>query len=191
MVAIVFNRPEQIWAAQPEDPSTESPVLFSNNGGKAWQPASRYLEHTRGVQQIGLHPQNPDLIFATVRPTGDGSYLRRGDGRGQWETVSTPGSNAPVEPYFVLDGGSMYLVTAAPNSQLWRSDNPDNPAAKPAWEAIHKFPQRTQVTLLAAGPHDTLYANFFDDATAPIPQLYRSKDGGQQWEPVAVDIALE
>jgi ligand-binding sensor domain-containing protein len=191
MVAVVHGQPNRIWAARRVGQPQEIPVLFSQDGGQAWQPASRYLEHTQGVQQIGLHPQDPNVLFATVWPTGEGSYLRRGTGDGQWETLPTPLDNAAIEPYFIIDDPTMYLVTAAPNSQLWRSNNFDDLAADTTWELVHDFAERTQVTLLAAGPRDTLYANFFDDTLAPIPQLHRSQDGGQRWEPVTIDFVLE
>lgn len=199
MVAIVPGQPNQIWVGQRTGRPQGTPVVVSHNGGETWQPASRYLEHALGVRQIGLHPQDPNLLFATIWPTTDegwpttdeGSYLRRGSGNGQWETLPTPLDNAAIEPYFIIDDPTMYLVTAAPNSQLWRSNNFDDLVVDTTWEPVHDFAERTQVTLLAAGPHDTLYANFFDDTVAPIPQLHRSEDGGQRWKPVEIDFALE
>jgi hypothetical protein len=193
MIAVVYNRPETIWATDPPGP-TDSPVLRSDNGGQTWDSASRFLGHANGVANLAIDPQNTNILYAIIRPEYLGSYLRRGTANGQWQEIPAPRGDTPLEMGFTLDGnnGAMYVTTATGTRQLWRSPNPaETDVNRMRWELVHDFGQNVKAELLASGwsPYGlALYANLKRMEQEAEPVLHRSLDGGQTWEPLAINL---
>lgn len=176
-VGVVFNLPEEprrLWAAEPFGP-TEVPVIESLDN-ETWTPASRYLEHTNGIAWLMFDPIDPVRLYAVVWPDFAGSLLRRGATNGQWTTLPGPPASRPINLNIVVDGvsGAMYVTTG---NQLWRSANPNAPAAIDVrWELIFDSPQKIEL-LGGSWPNQqwVLFANLNN-----TPHF--SRDGGKHWE---------
>lgn len=190
MVAIIYSQSNRVWATLPPGPS-DSPVLYSDNSGESWVPASRYLSQADGVAALAFDAQNTNILYAVIWPEYAGSYLRRTIGNGQWETLPTPRNNAPIDTGFTLDGNknALYIVSEGEGNQLWRSPNPAAADANTLrWERVHDFGPDIQVELLASGwsaQGMALYANL---TRAGQSILHRSEDEGQTWTPLAIEF---
>jgi photosystem II stability/assembly factor-like uncharacterized protein len=195
-VAVVYGQPQVLWAVQ--FPREGHAVIRSDDGGLTWAPADTGLVPFNGVATLGIDPTDANRLYAIINPAYAGSYLRRGTGTGQWETMPTPNDNSVIDPSMAIDGatGHLYVVTSLRPYQLWRSENPGADLAEVEWELLHDFGPDVWVHLLASGPGPTgpaLYANLtsirqlgggFIDVGPAI--LQRSLDGGQTWSALAI-----
>jgi photosystem II stability/assembly factor-like uncharacterized protein len=196
LVAVVYGQPEVFWAVQTPD---KGPVVVrSNDGGVTWTEADTGLVHFRGVATLGIDPTDANRLYAIINPAYAGSYLRRGTGKGQWETMPTPNDNSVIDPSRAIDDptGHVYVVTLLPTYQLWRSRNPGADLASIKWDLLYDFGPDVWVHLLASGPGPTgpaLYANLtsihqlgdgFIDIGPTL--LHRSLDAGQTWSALAI-----
>ena len=196
MVAVVYGQPQTIWATGTF--GSAPAVMRSNDGGASWQRADYDLLQFNGIANLGIDPRDANTLYAVIWPKYGGSYLRRGTGDGQWQTMPTPRNNAQIDTGITIDGatGALYVTAFSPNLtwQLWRSLDPRMPDVNAVqWERVHDFgPDVSWATLLASGwsPQGlALYANlspWIDKSTGEVgpPVLYRSLDGGQTWSPL-------
>lgn len=192
-VAVAFGQPNNVWADAHGDG-----VIRSTDGGRTWQDASTGLITFGGMANLGIDPRDNNALYGIIQPKYAGSYLHRGTGDGQWQTMPTPKDNATIETGMTIDGatGSLYVTTQASPYELWQSVNSNAPnLAEVLWELIHSFEQDARASLLASGwgPQGmALYANIWPltpleggGATVGNAVLHRSLDGGQTWEPLA------
>jgi hypothetical protein len=191
LVAVVYGQPQVLWAVQAPDKGHV--VIRSDDGGVTWTPADTGLVSFNGVATLGIDPTDANREYAVIWPKYAGSYLRRGNGSGLWETMPTPNSNMVIDPSMAIDGatGNLYVVTSLTPYQLWRSRNPGADLTAILWDLLHDFGPDVWVHLLAAGPGPTgptLYANItcirqlgggFIDVGPAL--LQRSLDAGQTW----------
>ena len=197
MVAIVYGRPEVIWATQAF--ADGGGVIRSDDGGGVWIPAGSGLISFNGVANLGIDPRDANSLYAIIWPKYAGSYLRRGTADGEWKTMPTPKNNSVIDTGMTMDGatGALYVVVTAPGAQLWRTLNPGAPDVNDVrWELVHDFGRDKQVELLASGwsPDGlALYANlrpldWKDENLAKVghPVLYRSLDGGETWSSLPI-----
>jgi hypothetical protein len=197
MVALVYGRPEVIWATQAF--AEGGGVIRSDDGGSSWTPAGSGLVSFNGVANLGIDPRDANSLYAIIWPKYAGSYLRRGTADGLWKMMPTPRDNSVIDTGMTMDGatGALYVVVTAPNAQLWRTRNPSTPDVNDVrWELVHDFGRDVQVSLLASGwsPEGlTLYANVWrldwkdaNFAEVGEPILHRSLDGGKSWLPMPI-----
>ena len=191
MVAVVYGQPQVVWAVQSPD---KGPVVIrSDDGGVTWTPAANGLVHFTGVATLGIDPTDANRLYAIINPKYAGSYLRRGNSSGQWQTMPTPNDNTVIDPGMAIDGptGHLYVITFVPTYQLWRSRNPGADLEQIQWETLRDFGPDVWAHLLAAGPGPTapsLYANVTairqlgGGIIEPGPALLqRSVDDGSTW----------
>ncbi|TKJ28098.1 MAG: hypothetical protein CEE40_12445 [Chloroflexi bacterium B3_Chlor] len=199
MVAVVYGKPEVIWAANFRPRA--GAVIRSSDGGASWTAAADGLVHFNGVANVAIDPRDSNALYGVIMPKYAGSYLRRGTGGGQWKTMPTPLDNSQIGVGMTIDGanGALYVVVKVPSHQLWRSINPNMPDVDEVqWELVHDFGRDVQVELLASGWSPgglALYANLspldWQDASYALvgdPVLHRSLDGGRTWTPLLLPV---
>ena len=191
LVSVVYGQPQIVWAVQ--TPDKGAVVIRSNDGGVTWTDAATGLVHFTGVATLGIDPTDANRLYAIINPKYAGSYLRRGNSSGQWETMPTPNDNTVIDPGMAIDGptGHLYVITFVPTYQLWRSRNPGADLEQIQWETLRDFGPDVWAHLLAAGPGPTapsLYANVTairqlgGGIIEPGPALLqRSVDDGSTW----------
>jgi hypothetical protein len=195
-VAVVYGQPQVLWAVR--FPRAGHIIVRSNDGGVTWTPADADLIHFSGVATLGIDPTNADRLYAIINPKYAGTYLRRGNGNGQWEMMPTPNDNAVIDPGMTIDGptGHLYVITSLRPYQLWRSRNPGADLPEIEWELLHDFGPDVVAHLLASGPGPTgpaLYANLTSIRQLEEPfietgpaVLHRSLDAGQTWSALPI-----
>ncbi len=199
MVAIVYGRPQVIWATAPF--GSGAAVIRSADGGATWTPAASGLVHFNGVANVGIDPRDSNTLYAIIWPKYAGSYLRRGTADGQWQTMPTPNDNTVIDPSMTIDGasGALYVVTTYPGYQVWRSSNPNAADLNDVrWEPVHDFGEDVWVALLASGwsPHgvalyiSTRAVTHLGGSAIDIgpPIVQRSEDNGQTWQSLSIPV---
>ena len=188
-VAVVYKQPSILWAIS--TPEKGGVVVRSKDAGATWIPADNGLGNFSGVANLAVDPHDANTLYAIINPKYAGSYLRRGNANGQWQTMHTPLNDNVIETGMTIDGasGALYLTTAEYSAstqghwQMWRSLNPSAPDLNAVkWELVHDFGAGPRVVLLASGTRPQgleLYAQFLPlDGDAYVQ---RSLDGGQTW----------
>ena len=98
-VVVDYNNSECIFVAACGDlftPNEERGIYRSLNGGAGWERILYVNDTTAGID-IVQHPQNPDILYASLWERSRGLVYRNsfGDGSGVWKT--TDGGNSWVE----------------------------------------------------------------------------------------------
>ncbi|HEX9116598.1 MAG TPA: hypothetical protein VGA61_11060 [Anaerolineae bacterium] len=193
LVAVVYGKPDSIWAAEPG-----KSIIRSDDGGRTWRDAGAGMVNFGGMSALGIDPHDANTVYGMIRPKYAGHYLRRISGNGQWQMMPGPVSSSTVDMGIAIDGasGAFFVTTMVAPVQLWRSLNANTMNVDDIrWELVHDFGDRVQVRLLASGwsPQGmALYANFWPLTPAPgggasvgNPAFYRSLDGGANWQLLA------
>ena len=168
-------------------PNSERGVYKTTDGGQTWEQIL-FIDENTGAVELELHPENPDILYASMwdfrrraydfRSGGAGSGLyKTTDGGANWAKVTHPNlpqgtlgrisvAISPVKPERV------YTLIEAETTALYRSDdNGEN------WEEVNKTGPLTQRPFyffqLYPDPVDA------DKIYKPGFQLTFSKDGGE------------
>lgn len=142
------------------------PVWRSLDGGKSWLPAMQGLTGAL-VQQLYVHPPDPDAVYALAA-----SGVARSSDRGRsWRYTPLPAS--PLHLAFGPRPGQVYAATLA---GLWASED-----GGAAWTRLDLGER--PIPALAVDRRGYLLAVA---AEAGGAQLWRSEDGGARWEMRAV-----
>jgi photosystem II stability/assembly factor-like uncharacterized protein len=171
-------------------------VYRSTDAGRSWQHLG--LERTRAISRIRIHPTNPDLVYVAAQgapygATEDRGIYRSADGGATWDKVLYVSESAGASD-LAMDPNNPRILYAAfwdhlrlpwevrsggPGSGIWKSTD-----AGDTWRQLTKgFPElvgKTSVTVAANS--DRVYAMIEAD---PKGGLYRSEDGGQNWQLVS------
>jgi len=196
LAAVVYGQPQTIWATGIF--GSAPAVMRSGDAGATWTQADSGLMQFNGVANLGIDPRDANTLYAVIWPKYAGSYLRRGTGGGQWQTLPTPQNNSQIDVGMTIDGatGALYVTAFTGAWGLWRAMDPRVPDVNAVqWEQVHDFgPEVSWATLLASGwsPEGlALYANLSawihrDTGEVGPPVLHRSLDGGQTWSPLPI-----
>lgn len=135
------------------------------------------------VNEIAVHPDDQNFVIAATH----GGLKFSGDGGLVWQEASLTGTNLRAEDVVITDAGVAFACVA---DKLFRSDDGVN------YSLVHNsggFPSANNVSRIeiAVAPSDpnfiyTLVAN--DDHE--LHGVYRSTDGGLNWETLAVNSGM-
>ncbi len=131
-----------------------------------------------GLQDVfGLaaHPQRADTLIAGTR----GGLVVSRDGGRTWSPMSGALSGVPVTAvaYHPKNPRILYAYAARPDLGLIRSEDEGQ-----QWKSLGFFlGEKDAVNVFAISPHkpEIIYLSTFSS------DLYQSRDGGQQWQPLA------
>jgi photosystem II stability/assembly factor-like uncharacterized protein len=132
---------------------------------------------TKGLQEVfslAAHPQRANTLVAGARE----GLLVSEDGGQTWSSVGGALSGVAVTAvaYGPKDPRVLYAYAARPDLGLIESANEGKD-----WKSLNFFlGEKDAVNVFAISPHDpkTIYVSTFGS------DLYVSKDGGQQWQPL-------
>lgn len=143
----------------------------SDDAGDTWQPVKsfpREPDEDLNVSAIAFDPQIQGLVYAGV--PGEGVY-RSPDAGASWNRLE--GSSRSIMRMAIARDGTLYTVNADDPgvskyvNGRWQDITP--PDSKPAFGSISINP---------ADPRDILVGR----GEKANPEIYRSLDGGQQWQ---------
>lgn len=195
VVEVVYQRPDDIWAADSAAGLVEAKVLHSGDGGRTWARADSGIG-TDVVTNLGIDPRDGSTMYAL------GADLYQGNTDGQWQVLPTRNIMTGVLTGIAIEGGNgaLYVSEAGATGRIWRSENANAPDVQAVrWGITREF-EGQAVQLLATGPSSSglaLYANLADTEAIEggisvgdwLP--YRSLDGGATWERIVIPGWLE
>ena len=149
-------------------------VFVSRDGGTNWEPAIDDLSGNFYINDLAIHPQNPDIVFAAVMDRG---LLKSTDGGESWtEAIQTSGFHRFVRSVAFHPANPERIYTGIGGDGLYVSDDGGE-----TWNAL--------VAGLNIGI-DIIEIIF--DPTDPevmyvageFSGVFGSMDGGQTWQPL-------
>ena len=182
-------------------------VYKSTDGGKTW--AHKGLTDTKQISRVRIHPDNPDLVYVAALghafgPNGERGVFRSKDGGDSWEKVlyrsdeagacdlSIDATNPRVlyAAFWQAQRGPWSFSSGGPGSGLFKSTD-----AGDTWTEITENPGMPKGLKgrigVAASParKDRVWAIMEVEDWAG--GLFRSDDGGANWERVSDDRNLQ
>jgi photosystem II stability/assembly factor-like uncharacterized protein len=126
------------------------------------------------VFSLAAHPQHSELLLAGTR---EGLLISRDRGQ-TWSLVSKAlsGSQVTAVAYHPKNPRTLYAYAARPDLGLIKSEDGGE-----QWKSLGFFlGEKDAVNFFAISPHrpETIYISTFTS------DLYQSKDGGKQWQPL-------
>ncbi|HLG06350.1 MAG TPA: glycosyl hydrolase, partial [Gemmatimonadales bacterium] len=218
-LAVAPSDPEVVWAGTGE-PHIRSHisvgwgVFKSIDAGRTW--ARKGLDNTGRISRIVIHPTNPNLVYVASQGHGYGPQRERGiyrstDGGNTWQQVLFVDENTgasdlvmdPNDPAVLIAGMWQYELktwareSGGPGSGLFVSRDggttwkrlvgnglPTRPFGKVAL-AIARTNSRRVYALIEAGDGVPWKGQPTDRG-----KLWRSDDGGENWQVVSYDRQL-
>ncbi len=212
-LAIAPSDTLQIWAGTGEEDSRNSispggGIYKSMDGGLTWE--LKGLEGTEHIGRIVVHPNDPNTVWVAAlgalwRSNPERGLYKTTDGGDTWKLVNFVSDKAgfvdvaidPKDPDVLFasswerERGPYYLQSGGPGSALWKStDGGEN------WEKVegHGLPEtelgRISIAFAPSYPR-VMYLmveaapRVGDDGEEEVLSgLYRSGDGGENWEQV-------
>lgn len=210
-IDISLSNPDVLYVGTGEhslrgDVSHGDGVYKTTNGGKTWTHVG--LKETRQISRVIIHPKDPDIVYVAALghfagPNPERGVYRTTDGGRNWERVLFQDEDSGVID-FEMDRERPELLYAATwevrrfpwgirsggeGSRIYRSRD-----AGESWEEITNNPgmpdaqvrERIGLTLTEA-KEGRVYALISSDAGKG---LYRSDDGGDNWQFMTDDVRL-
>ena len=159
-IAIDPKNPDRLFVAvlgHPYGPNEERGIYRSTNGGKTFEKIL-YKDENTGGDDIAIDPNNPNIIFATLWESREGP----------WENGEWDGIEGGI--YKSIDGGN-----------TWKKLSNGLPANM-VQAHIAIAPSSSSILYVAIG---TTEEN--DYGTGKGMGIYRSNDGGENWQKISDD----
>jgi len=159
-IAVDPKNPDRVFVAvlgHPYGPNEERGIYRSINGGKTFEKIL-YIDENTGGDDVTIDPNNPNIIFATLWESREGP----------WENGEWAGTNGGI--YKSTDGGTTWkkLTNGLPANLVQAH--------------IAIAPSSSSIMYLAIG---TTEPN--DYGTGKGMGIYRSNDGGENWQKISDD----
>ncbi len=204
------SNPEVIYAGTGEGLQRQfiSPgdgVYKSTNGGDTWINVG--LKETRHIARLRIHPDNPEIVYVAAMgdmfgPNPDRGVYRTTDGGDTWEQILYKGETTgavdltidPANPSVIIASMNHHVTypwdeeSGGPTSGLFKStDGGDN------WIDITHNPGMPEGMVgkicVAISPANSKRVYAFIEADEGDGGIYRSDDGGANWQRTHTDPA--
>jgi len=156
-------------------------LYYSTDGATSWNLSHANLPHDAVVDNLVVHPQNDDIVFAAYYSgTGSGGLIRSDDGGRRWRTLSVPG--APSLRAMAISSSHPNVVYVGGLGGIWRSNDGGD-----SWIDVGDNRKPFEfVESLAIDPRDPdrVYAGTWR-------QAYRTTDGGDSWHRIHNGMAID
>jgi photosystem II stability/assembly factor-like uncharacterized protein len=210
-LAVAPSDPQIVWAGTGEpfirsNVSIGNGVYKSTDGGATWQHTG--LEGTGRIARIRIHPSNPDVVYVAAVGHGYSPQQERGvyrttDGGATWERVLFVDENtgasdlvmAPNNPRILFAG--MWQIdiknwgreSGGPGSGLFVSRDGGDHWTRIAGNGLPELPVGKVAVCMTQADPDRVYALIETGDGVPwhgqeteSGELWRSDDGGENWE---------
>jgi photosystem II stability/assembly factor-like uncharacterized protein len=218
-LAVAPSNPNIVWAGTGETwvrghISAGNGVYRSTDGGKTWAHAG--LDSSGRVGRIAIHPTDPNIVFVAAQGFSYGPQQERGiyrttDGGAHWQRVlfvdpNTGGIDVvmhPADPRILfaatwqLEMHTWGWESGGPGSGIWKSTDggdtwtrlsghglPAHDVGKIGLAIAHSAPNRVYALIETADGVPQ------DGRPADRGELWRSDDGGANWNVVSHNRAL-
>jgi len=168
---------------------SEPAALFcSHDGGETWEEStgfravpesSQWSFHSETryshVRELRMAPHDPDVLYAGIEV---GGVVRSRDGGQTWQQLHGTHPDIHLVSLSLAQPDRVYAATAR---GPYRSDDEGN-----TWELINNGLQRPYTLHISAAPDDAdlVLVSVSTNSRRQNPQLYRSTDGGRQWQQI-------
>jgi photosystem II stability/assembly factor-like uncharacterized protein len=218
-LAVAPSDPEIVWAGTGEpfirsNVSIGNGVYKSTDGGETWQHMG--LEGTGRIARILIHPRDPDIMYVAAVGHGYSPQQERGvyrttDGGSTWERILFVDENtgasdlvmAPNNPRILfagmwqLDIKNWGRESGGPGSGLFVSRDGGDSWTRREGNGLPEPPVGKVALCMTPEDPDRIYALIETGDGAPwhgreteSGELWRSDDGGENWELIAHDRDL-
>lgn len=218
-MALAPSDPEVVWAGTGEpfirsNVSIGDGVWKSTDGGTTWNNMG--LQHTGRISRMIVHPQNPDIVYAAALghgylPQKDRGVFRTMDGGKTWEHVlmvndSTGASDLVMDPnnprilfagMWQLDIKTWKRTSGGKGSGIFMSKDGGDTWERLQGKGLPKGPIGKIALAMSKADSKRIYALIETGDGVPMEgqptdsgELWRSDDGGQNWQLVNYDRDL-
>lgn len=210
-LAIAFSDPNVVWAGTGEafvrsNISIGNGVYKSVDAGKTWQHMG--LDASGRIGRVAIDPRDPEKVFVAAMGHCYGPQKERGvfrtlDGGKTWEHVLFVDENTgcfeiamdPNNPRILFAGMWPLIIrtwgreSGGPNGGIWKSEDGGD-----SWKRLtgHGLPEPPigKVGLAIAPSNSQVVYALIETGHPNRGVLWRSEDGGDQWELVSYNRIL-
>ena len=182
-------------------------IYKSTDGGQSWTNVG--LGQIQNIGRVAVHPNNPDLVYVAAfgrawGPSSDRGLYRSQDGGATWDRVlyisDRAGANFvtldPHNPRIVYvcfwdaQRGPYYLDSGGPGSGIYKSTDGGD-----SWERLDDKPgmpegDKGKMEVAVSAREGRLWAIVESQPEMQKNGIYRSEDGGQNWQHLTSDTNL-
>ena len=218
-LAVAPSDPNIVWAGTGEtfirsNVSIGNGVWKSTDGGDTWHHMG--LENTGRIGRVIVHPTNPDIVYAAAlghgyQPQQERGIYRTKDGGKTWERVlfvndSTGASDLAMDPnnprilfagMWQIDIKTWGRESGGPGSGLFMSRDGGDTWKRLEGSELPKLPVGKIAVCMTPANADRIYALIETGDGVPwhgreteSGELWRSDDGGEDWQLVTHDRDL-
>ncbi|HEX9754713.1 MAG TPA: hypothetical protein VGA42_03365 [Gemmatimonadales bacterium] len=218
-LAVAPSDPNVVWAGTGENAIRSNislgwGVFKSTDAGKTWARAG--LEHTGRIGRITIHPQNSEIVFMAAIGHAYGPQPERGvyrttDGGRTWERVLFVDENTgayavemdPNNPRILFASTWQFVIntwgrmSGGPGSGIWKSTDGGTTWKRLTGNGLPTKPFGKVDLAVARTNPNRVYALIETSDGVPLPgveaergELWRSDDGGTNWQLVSYDRNL-
>jgi photosystem II stability/assembly factor-like uncharacterized protein len=212
-LAVAASNPSVLWVGTGQvttrwDMVSGNGVYRSRDGGKTWE--QRGLTDSRHIGRVWIDPRNPDVVLVAALGHLFGANAERGifrtaDGGATWQKVlavdeltgATDLASDPTAPDTLFASTwqmrnypwlSYFSPNVGPGSGIWKSTDGGKTWARLAGHGLPEVPLGR--IGLAVAPRGRVYATIDAVPATGVAGLYRSDDGGANWQRVNANASL-